>query len=802
MTTKVLDKVIRLGNMELSEIGHRSSERLARELDRIRLHFGVEQPRWLRRTELPFKEYIKDRLSRHFYFSPLGPEANAVREVISTQFPRWSIQATREALELCGHKVALLGYGTVDLGPVIQWHRDPISGRPWPCRFWADYDPVDDPTFGDVKGIQELNRHQHLVRLAKAYFITGRERYAREVVDQLESWVSQNPLGLGINWHDSLEIALRAISWMWSLSFILESPTLTERSAERIGLSLFSQLDHVYRYPSVYFSPNTHVLGEGAALLMAGVLFDSLDSSEAWRITGEQLLFDGLEQQVLEDGMHAELSSYYHCYATDLVIQAVALCRRNGIEVPAPVTTHLEQMLEVVACLQRPDGSLPLLGDDDGGRALMLGRRDYRAFTDGLCTGAVLYDRPDFKFLAGELAEETFWFLGPQAAADFNRIEARPPSSLDAELRSAGYVVHRSGWRPLDQQLIFDCGELGWLAGGHGHADALNLTLFAAGRELLVDPGTYVYNSAPEWRDYFRSSRAHNVVEVDGEPQSLPGGTFQWRQKADASPLRSFSAPGLCYMEGEHRGYCRLAHPLVHRRRVLAVQTCYWVVLDELVGSGEHTYTWHYHFAPQADLSLPADRQVAGVLEARAELENTGLQIDLVATHAASADSVVGRTDPVQGWQSPLYGKRLPAPVLNVTAAGTAPLAAISVLTPLERDAAGALRGPWRAAAPIALTDGGAVGLRLTWDEAVEDLIVFSPAGEAMALDDLQLHGQVFWIRLRKGEPAGLLAIDARFARTRSKTLLAVDAPVCYAISPATERAGRSLSGHHHGSGR
>ena len=59
------------------------------------------------------------------------------------------------------------------------------------------------------------------------------------------------------------------------------------------------------------------------------------------------------------------------------------------------------------------------------------------------------------------------------------------------------------------------------LNGGHGHADALSLVLNVGGTEILKDPGTCVYNGSPEWRDFFRSTHAHNTIVVDDASVSM-----------------------------------------------------------------------------------------------------------------------------------------------------------------------------------------------------------------------------------------------------------------------------------------
>src|SRR5689334_5387939 len=143
--------------------------------------------------------------------------------------------------------------------------------------------------------------------------------------------------------------------------------------------------------------------------------------------------------------------------------------------------------------------------------------------------------------------------------------------------------------------------------GGHGHADALSFTLFSGGREILIDPATCVYNAEPEWRKFFRSTRAHNSVVVDGESQSEPGGSFSWKRKARARVRKNISLPEFDYIDGEHDGYTALPKEIAHRRRLIHIRPDYWIVLDDFQGRGEHEFDCLYHFAPDAELFIVGD---------------------------------------------------------------------------------------------------------------------------------------------------------------------------------------------------
>src|SRR5207237_4294830 len=125
------------------------------------------------------------------------------------------------AERICAHRFDLLGYEDLDYGPEIDWHLDLVHGRRGPRRPWFQISYLDFEEVGDSKITWELNRHQHLVTLAKAYRLTGDERYAREIHSQWRDWHAANPYPIGINWASTLEVGFRSLSWMW-VYYLLE----------------------------------------------------------------------------------------------------------------------------------------------------------------------------------------------------------------------------------------------------------------------------------------------------------------------------------------------------------------------------------------------------------------------------------------------------------------------------------------------------------------------------------------------------------------------------------------------------
>jgi hypothetical protein len=539
----------------------------------------------------------------------------------------------------------LLGHRELSFGNPIDWQLDPISGRRAPLVHWSRIPYLDYETVGDHKVVWELNRHQHLVTLAQAWAVTGDERFSEGLLRQLSDWMDANPPKLGINWASSLEVAFRAISWTWALFLIRRSPALTPELLARALTHLHLHARHLEVHLSTYFSPNTHLTGEALGLVYVGTHFPELRHSGRWAEKGTRVLLEELGRQVRPDGVYFEQSTYYHRYTTDFYLHLALLHRESGGALDAKLRATLERLLDHIVALMRPDGRWPLIGDDDGGRLMPLNRRDANDFRDTVALGGALLGRPDYCFAAGAPAPELVWLLGTGGPARFERAGSKAPAVPKA-FPDGGYFVMRDGWEPEANYLLADCGPLGGLNGGHGHADSLAVEVVALGAPVLVDPGTWTYVATEAERNAFRDSAAHSTVTVGGESSSRPTTPFRWAHRANATLLRWEERLEADYFEGTHDGYAHLVPPVEHQRAILFLRKRCWIVRDTVVGGSLHGYEVRWQCAPGIEAERIGPRMLG-----LANASGTGLVL------AASA----GTLEVEPAWSSPVFGSRIPA---------------------------------------------------------------------------------------------------------------------------------------------
>jgi hypothetical protein len=341
----------------------------------------------------------------HFFFSE--SEVLERAELLAKYLPEQAAAVLREADEICGHRFRLLGYENLSFHSPggqrkfneIDWHLDPLHGKRAPMEPWFRIPFLDFATVGDHKVTWELNRHQHLVVLAKAWLLSGDEKYVRELIAQWHSWIEGNPYPLGINWGSSLEVAFRSLSWIWIDHLLAgsagdahpEHKALTAFLAELVSALAFHGR-YIERYLSTYFSPNTHLLGEAAALFILGTLYPQMPHAKRWARKGWEILVNEAGRQVRPDGVYFEQSLYYHVYALDFFLYARLLATINNVEIPLAFDSTLQKMLGVLEALAQtgpPEG----FGDDDGGRLFNPRRNRTEQMTDPLALGALLYSR-------------------------------------------------------------------------------------------------------------------------------------------------------------------------------------------------------------------------------------------------------------------------------------------------------------------------------------------------------------------------------------------------------------------------
>jgi len=257
--------------------------------------------------------------------------------------------------------------------------------------------------------------------------------------------------------------------------------------------------------------------------------------------------------------------------------------------------------------------------------------------------------------------------MGPDAITYYDAIPESEPLTASADFAKGGYSVMRDGWDATDNYLIVDCGEIGSLAGGHGHADTLSIEVAIHGKTLLVDSGTYTYHESRELRDYFRSTTAHNTLVIDGMSSSEPGNALNWQTKAEPNRKTWISTDRYDFFEGSHNGYERLDDPATHTRSILFLKNDYWIMRDVVETMGEHEYSLNFHFNDDVRTAIGGGGQWVG---------GDGHRLYTFGDN--------GAWDQKESWISKNHCNRTNAPFLRFLSAGAGKQEFFTFILPVE----------------------------------------------------------------------------------------------------------------------
>lgn len=561
-----------------------------------------------------------------------------------------------EADDLLTHRFDLLGSGLIPLGNEIDWHLDFKSGYRWPRDFYQDVVPTRLDDSSDAKVPWELSRSHHLLTLARAARLFEDDRYATELERQLRSWLDENPPGYGINWTNPMEVALRAVNWIWAVRTLEAFRPLAADLRSRLAGALQVHARHIAaNLEGTPYLRSNHYLSDILGLLAVGATLDDDPTSERLFVKAHKAFEREIQSQVHEDGIGFEASLPYHGLALEIFLLARVISTWNGRPLSAAYDRRLAAMLAASQSLRHPDGRVPQIGDGDSGRVLPAGFEREPTFDHLLWLGAATLDgrRPD----DGWPHEEVAWTLGLEA---WNQVQLQP-FALDEKSQAfplGGFFVMRSG----STHVVVRCGDVGQNGnGGHSHNDVLSFELWH-GVPVVVDSGTYVYASDPAARNTFRSTASHNTVSVDrAEINPIV--------ERDLFKLDQFARPRVELFEdgsdrirlvASHDGFRRLEPPVVHRRELsLDRADGGFEILDELLGQGEQRAESFLHLAAGTNVERIGDHEF---------VLSRGEHAMTLACWGTSGVKVT------EGWVSDRFGERQRAAVLVAQVHDSMPL--------------------------------------------------------------------------------------------------------------------------------
>jgi len=291
-----------------------------------------------------------------------------------------------------------------------------------------------------------------------------------------------------------------------------------------------------------YHLMGNHLLENGFGLLFVAYYFNDKQLYKKAKL----ILEDELEEQILEDGAHFELSPMYHQLMLYRVLDCLNLVKNNPTifdkELFKLLHSKAELMLSWLDNISWQNKEVPHLNDSTNGIA------------------------PTTKDLI-------------QYAA---RLDI---STLSIPLSDSGYRKFVNA----KIELIVDAGKIGPnYIPGHAHSDSLAFVLRMNNKDFIIDTAisTYEKNAL---RHSERCTSAHNTVQVENAEQSEVWGGFRVAKRAKTTHISESENS----ISASHDGYRHLG--IIHQRKFNTSSSAL-TINDEL--SKEGNAIARFHLAP------------------------------------------------------------------------------------------------------------------------------------------------------------------------------------------------------------
>jgi hypothetical protein len=548
-------------------------------------------------------------------------------------------QVLEEAERVLAGWMRFYGWAWKEVGWPPRWHTNPWTGHTYPEVHWSRISD-DVPAIGDIKDVWEISRWPFTYLFARAWVLTGDDRYPDAWWEAVEDWIERTPPNLGVNWRCAQETSLRGIALQFGLTTFGDHPSTTPERIELAGRLLRTSVERVV--PTLHYAlsqRNNHAISEAVFLetcAVAGVADD-----EVGRV-GRRAVREAVADQFYPDGWYAQHSLNYQRLALHTLTWLNRVRGLAGLGPADETRGAIGRSAELLYAAHDPvSGWAPNLGANDGALLFPLttsAHRDLRPLLTTLRAGR----GPGTETENHRAAEESLW-LGTVTTGTDRDIDAadRHLVVLGGPRTHAVVCSGRSRHRA-------------------SHDDLLHLDLWIDGVNVLADPGTYRYTAPSPWNNALSDRRVHNVPYLPGTGDERLGRFLRITRTHGEILRHETTANGLGVLKLR-----RVAEQGELRRTILRRDDTY-VVVDDADGA---PFATRWTFGIEAEVSPGVD----GATEVTAG-RLRGVLWGVITSLSADPD------DPLGAWIAPNYSRREPTTALRVDS--TAP-PTVAVFAPL-----------------------------------------------------------------------------------------------------------------------
>jgi uncharacterized heparinase superfamily protein len=341
-----------------------------------------------------------------------------------------------------------------------------------------------------------------------------------------------------------------------------------------------------------------HIFENAKALVFAACYFDGA-VSERWGARGWKILMQQMDEQILQDGGHMELSPMYHCMILEGLLDIWNLLNAYRIEEGEAHRPKLfrviKKMLRWIEIMTHPDGKIALFNDSV------------------LNYASSPMELRDYARRVGITFED-----------DFDEDKSQPAI---VSLKQSGFVKMSND----SFYALIDAGAIGpdYLP-AHGHADALSIEVSVKKEQFLVNRGTHDYGEHP-LRLLSRKTKSHNTVEVAGKDSSEVWSNFRVGARANVKITATTSIKNVHFFEAFHDGYKSLKPAVMHHRSIKLTDDA--ICIEDTIEQGlVHGSVIYFYVHPAFTGQLLSKQEIQfqhSASDLKVKMRFTGVEVEI-----------------------------------------------------------------------------------------------------------------------------------------------------------------------------
>lgn len=444
-----------------------------------------------------------------------------------------------------------------------------------------------------------MNRMHHWKTMLEAFSMTGDDRYAEKVVEELENWIDtckcpeivdgngkyliQNFTGLG-TWR-ALEVGIRGYrTWPFIIEHLANTEFITDKLLEKLLLCIYQHCRVLYEISPLLWpkADHNHFLMENLGLLSFSCMYPEFKDAQSWKEHAIYQLERCIDHQVTFEGGQIEGSPSYHNGCVFWFAMKLVFARKYNFPVSELYTKQLRKMFNHSLYATRPcHGNSPWGDSHTYFETMTLAAvACYMAFQEVQYLQYAQNFYP-LSFILEDL-RDNIWRIKDleKLLIDVNSVQGSsimPQIDTMAWQKELKQVFMRTDWSKNAISLLFACRSP--IQNQHAHIDAGGFDLTAYGRPIVCDPGIFTYKD-DENRKNFKTSHWHNVLTINNRDPWEYKGSWNYGDQKWGDILNADKNDRMMYAVSVHTNY----EPAIPVRAIGLVDERFVILIDHVTG--------------------------------------------------------------------------------------------------------------------------------------------------------------------------------------------------------------------------